>query len=132
MKQKIFGLAILVAIIYSGLQIRSCNNNFKDSPSSLDVSKSYDLGYEAGYNKAKQEFQNSGYDTGYEDARIEYQRRINNLARDYDTKVKDEYKKGFTDGEVSMREQITAKIELDARNKARQGDWNAILFDFKD
>jgi flagellar biosynthesis/type III secretory pathway protein FliH len=88
-------------------------------------------GYEAGYNKAKNEFQNSGYDAGYNTAAREYQLKIAGLEKSYEIKIQDAYREGFSDGEIAMRNRITAEIELNAKNKARQGDWNAILFDPK-
>jgi flagellar biosynthesis/type III secretory pathway protein FliH len=151
LKSQIIGIIVLLVII-SG--VSQCGNCSSPSSSSSDsgYNSGYNSGYKDGYNKAKQEFQNSGYNSGYKDgydiakqefqnsgyntgyntAKNEYQKTIDNLAKDYEIEIQNTYQKGFSDGEISMKNQITTKIELDAKNKARQGDWNAILFDLKD
>jgi hypothetical protein len=114
---------IIIAVVYNcGNHRNSSNNRYSDR---------YDEGYKTGYNAAKNEYQNSGYESGYNKAKQEYQLRINKLTAEYEEKIKVSYNNGFSEGEILMRKKITEEIELNAKNKARQGDWNAILFDPK-
>jgi flagellar biosynthesis/type III secretory pathway protein FliH len=92
----------------------------------------YDEGYQIGYREAERKYQNSGYQAGYNAARGEFQARINRMTADHENELRNSYNTGFTEGEVSMRNRITRDIEINAQNRIRQGDRNAILFDPKD
>jgi hypothetical protein len=133
-------LCIIIIVIVStcgncgGSSASSSNNSYGEGYNKgyNDAKSEYQkIGYENGFNDAKKEYQDSGYESGYNRAKEEYQLRIDKLAAENEVKTKESYNKGFIEGEVSMRDRITEEIELNAKNKARQGDWSAILFDPK-
>ena len=130
--EAVLGTVVLSLIIFvSASQCSSCSypkQNQKQNTVSYSTERTYSDGYSTGYEEAKNEFQNSGYDSGYNKAKEEYQTKINSLTKEYEVKINDNYTKGFSDGEISMRRKIQDQIDFDAQAKVREGDWNAVLF----
>jgi flagellar biosynthesis/type III secretory pathway protein FliH len=132
MKNLLSGVIVLIIIVAIVSQCDSCGNSNYNSRSNMGYGEGYNNGYTQGYNEAKNEYQNSGHEDGYNKSKEEYQAKIDKLINDYEDKINETYNRGFAEGEVAMRDRIAEQIELNAQNKIRQGDWNAILFDPKD